>query len=232
MTAPLVLVTRPEPDGPAFLDRLRRAAPREWRGLSAPLGRIVPVAFEPPPGADLVLTSRNAVRALGRAGAGRAAWCVGRATARAARLAGMVPEGPDVDGDADALVARIAAARPRGPLVHLRGREARGDVAARLRALGVEASEAVVYEQRDLGPTAEAEALLGAGGRVVAPVFSPRGAARLAAVLPPGRAVDAVAVSPAAARALGPAGEGATVAAAPSAAAMVEAVAGRLARPA
>ena len=175
---------RPEPDGAAFAEALRRAAPGPWVAVLAPLARIVPVA--PPPlaeGAELILTSRNAVRALEASGAlrgvaGRGTWCVGAATARAAREAGLAPVAGDPPGTADALVAWIASRRPAAPLVHLRGEPARGEVAARLRDAGFDASEAVIYRQEAVAPGPEMRAALAgeAGRAVIAPVFSPRGA--------------------------------------------------------
>ena len=169
-----VLITRPEPDGAAFACALRRATPGPWRAVLAPLQRVVALAPPPlPPEAELIVTSRNAVRALGTAGAGRRAWCVGRATARAAREAGLVPALAEEPSDADALVATLLARRPGAPLVHLRGGHVRGDVAGRLRAAGLDAREAVIYRQEDLDPPPGRLAALAGPGPVIAPVFSP-----------------------------------------------------------
>ena len=231
---PVVLITRPEPDGAAFVEALRRAAPGPWRAVAAPLMRIVPLAPPVlPEGVELILTSRNAVRALVASGVGprargRPAWCVGEATAWAAREAGLVPvaagEGPT--GTADALVARIAERGPGAPLMHLRGEHARGEVAARLRAAGLDAREAVVYRQEalDLGP--RARAALAAAAPLIAPLFSPRAAALLsrAASGPSAEAVHAVALSPAVAQALDLPGARVTICARPDAEAMIEAL--------
>ena len=237
--APVVLITRPEPDGAAFAEALRRAAPGPWRAVLAPLARI---ASLPPPalpeGAELILTSRNAVRVLRASGAlrgaaGRRAWCVGGATAEAADEAGLAAVAGG--GTADALVAEILARRPRAPLVHLRGAEARGEVAARLRGGGLDAREAVIYRQQALDPGPEARAALSGaagGGAVIAPVFSPRAAALLtdaARAAGGGRALHAVALSPAVAAALRLPGARVRVCDRPEAEAMVAAVAALLA---
>jgi uroporphyrinogen-III synthase len=104
------------------------------------------------------------------------------------------------------LVSRVLAERPKGPLLHLRGQHARGDVAARLTAGGVGTVERVVYDQRARPLSEEAGAVLGGAAPVVAPVFSPRSAALLAQV---GRVVAPLAIaaiSPAAAEAARPLG--------------------------
>ena len=224
-----VLVTRPEPDGAEFAAALRRATPGPWRALLAPLQRIVPLP-QPSlaPGAELVLTSRNAVRALGSAAAGRRAWCVGGATAKAARAAGMEPVDPRGApvGDADALVAWILARAPRAPLLHLRGADARGAVAERLRAGGLAAEEVVVYRQEAIDPPPEALRALAGPGPVVAPVFSPRAALLLSRMAEGAAApIHAVALSPAVARALELPGAAVTVCPSPDGSAMIEALA-------
>ena len=221
-----VLITRPEPDGAAFVCALRRAAPGPWRAVLVPLQRVVALAPPPlPPGAELIVTSRNAVRALGTAGAGRRAWCVGRATARAAREAGLVPALAEEPGDADALVATLLARRPGAPLVHLRGGHARGDVAGRLRTAGLDAREAVIYRQEDLDPPPGRLAALAGPGPVIAPVFSPRGAALLSRASAGFVGIRAVALSPAVAAALDLPGARIAIAARPDVPAMIEALA-------
>jgi uroporphyrinogen-III synthase len=83
-------------------------------------------------------------------------------------------------GTADDLVAVIHASGERGPFVHFRGREALGDVAARLASHGIPCAEVVVYAQEAVPLTDEALALLARPGAVLLPLFSPQSARRLA----------------------------------------------------
>lgn len=150
-------------------------------------------------GAELVLTSQNAVTALPPGW--RRAWCVGDSTAEAAQAAGL--EAVSAGGDVEALLRLLVEART-GRLVHLRGTHAAGNLAARLRAAGLAAEEVVGYDQVPVPLTDEAAELLAGQGPVVLPLYSPRSAELVSAHGGPWRAgVHAVAISDAAARALG-----------------------------
>lgn len=124
----------------------------------------------------LVFTSANAVAAYVAAKGPKDLPCytVGDATARAAEEAGL--RAISAGGDAEALIRRILADGARGPMLHLRGAHARGDVADRLSAQGCPVSEAIVYAQHARPLTDEARALLGGSAPVILPVFSPRSA--------------------------------------------------------
>ena len=197
--APVLLLTRPEGDARRFEVRVRALAPGAWRGVIAPLIEIVPLAEPAEPDGVPIFTSAHAVRFAGP-GRGRFAWCVGPRTAAVARAAGWAPR--EGGGDAQALLAAILAAPPE-PLLHLRGVHARVALSERLRAAGREAAERVVYDQRALGLTAEARGVLDGAAPVVAPAFSPRGAALLAdAVGNPSAPFRVIAVSAAAAEPL------------------------------
>ncbi len=192
--------------------------------MVSPVQRIAFLAAGdgPPEGVTLVFTSASAVAAVaGQADFARhAAWAVGAATARAARDAGFSCRA--AGGDARALVAALAADPPRGPVLHLRGVHGRGDVAASLRALGIDAEERIVYDQVAQDLNAEAEALLQGRAPVILPLFSPR-----SAMLMRGATITAplcvVAISAAAALAWGR-GDPVEVATTPDAAAMADAV--------
>lgn len=164
-----ILLTRPPAQNARFAAMLGGE-----RVVLSPL--IVPRYFSPKlPEADCVIfTSETAVRA----GVARRAWCVGDRTAQAARAAGY--QACSAGGDADALVAAIIAAAERGPMLHLRGRIARGNVAARLVAAGIPASEAIVYELEPQPLTPEAQVLLAGTDPVLVPLFSPDSARRFA----------------------------------------------------
>lgn len=197
---PILLITRPLPQARRFADAAADACPPH-EPLIAPLSRVVGLPYDPAvfdSAAGLILTSANAVPFLPPLGP-LAAWCVGPATAKAARAAGLEPI--ECGGDAAALLARLAAERPAGRLVHAHGRHlARAVVGA---VPGLDLHGVAVYEARaqDLPPAALAA--LRSGRRVVAPLFSPRAAAALGRQ-PGVESVLPVAISAACAAALPP----------------------------
>lgn len=176
-----LLLTRPLPAARRFL-----AACEAARGAPIPAAlspvlaiRPIPVPLPERPAA-LILTSESGAARAGALGlGGLSAWCVGPRTAEAAAAQGLEPR--EAGPDAEALLNALLAARPRGPLLHIRGEHARGDLAARLRAGGLDAREAVAYRQEALPPTSEARAALDGPETLVAPLFSPRSAALLVA---------------------------------------------------
>ncbi len=165
---PLVLLTRPEAAARRFAAQLAGLAVEP---VIAPLMRIAPVDHD---GARLraaprlVLTSVHAVPAAGP-GAGRLAWCVGPATAAAARAAGFeVIEGP---GDARRLAPMLAG---ESRLLHPHGRH----VTAGLPVEGM-----VVYDQIARNLPESGRAALAGDRPVLWPLFSPRSARLAAAAL-------------------------------------------------
>ena len=175
-TPPLLLLTRPQAASERFADELRARGIR-FRPIISPARGIVTTGPLPEGPVDgVIFTSAQAVRAWSALGGARdvPAYAVGGATAQAAREAGMMAQ--SAEGDADALVAMLAALHPDGRLVHLRGRHVRGDVAERLCAEGLHVDEAVIYDQPELYPSDEARAALMGNAPVVAPLFSPRSA--------------------------------------------------------
>lgn len=146
-----LLVTRPEPDGERTAAALRR---RGHEVIVAPLLRVdaVPnVDFGAGPWTGIIVTSRNAVRALERHPRahglfGLPVFVVGRRTAEGARAAGFT-DIISADGDAQALV-RLVLARRRaadGPLLYLAGADRTGDVEGALAQAGVAVETVVVY---------------------------------------------------------------------------------------
>ena len=219
-----LLITRPEALAGRLVAALAARGLRP-RTVMSPMMKIRPRDVALPKDAELVLTSQNAISAL-PAGRWRT-WCVGDRTAEAARAAGL--EAASAQGDVEALLRLLLQVRP-GPLVHVRGAHATGDLAERLRAAGLEAGEVVAYDQVPLPLTEEAAALLARRGPVVLPLYSPRSADLVAAHPGPWRAdVHGVAISEAAAEAFGRAAR-VTVAEAPNGEAVERAVAEALER--
>jgi uroporphyrinogen-III synthase len=185
-----ILVTRPEPEAQATVDRL---AGRGFEAIAAPVLRIRPVPDAPIPldCAALLVTSANAVRALeGRPETGRLlakpVFAVGDRTAEVARGAGFsdVRSAAGDVGDLERMI--VSAVGPNaGRLVHLSGRETAGDLQGRLAAAGFDAERIVVYEAvaaPDL--PADAVRLLKEGEVKAVLLYSPRSASlfgRLAA---------------------------------------------------
>jgi uroporphyrinogen-III synthase len=181
-----LLLTRPEAQGASFADDLRARFGDQIRLVNTPL--MVPRFFSPVlpdgPFAGLIITSQTGVEAysqLGKAAQGlpRAVFCVGQRTASAAMKAQLLPE--LVAEDAADLIRQIKALRPTGKLLHLRGRDARGNVRDYLNSAGIDTAEAVIYAQEQQSLTPEAVAVLHEKNAVLAPLFSPRTAAIFAA---------------------------------------------------
>jgi len=137
-----VLVTRPEPDAS---DEVEALASRGHEGVKAPLLIIEPVtnvALELDTAQALIVTSRNALRALTRHPALDAAralplFAVGEATAHAARELGFaeVIEGPGNGAGLAELI--VEKAEPSaGRLVHLAGDTLAFDLKSALQARG------------------------------------------------------------------------------------------------
>lgn len=179
-----ILLTRPAAQGERFAAELRRTLGADIRIVHAP---VMAPRFRVPalPGgrfAAVIFTSETGVAATAAAAFGprlpSCAWCVGRRTAAAAAAAGFTPLAAATD--ADALLVAIREAGESGPLLHLKGRDSRGDLAARLTASGCATDEAVVYAQEPVPLTDAARALLAGDAPVILPVFSPRTAALIA----------------------------------------------------
>lgn len=172
---PTILITRPEPAASRMAEDLRASHPGV-AVLVAPLMRIAHEGTLPPlDGSEaLIFTSRHGVEGFCRLCARRdlRAYAVGEATAGAARARGL--RAVAAGGDAEALLARIAAAGDPGPFLHPRGRHVAADIAGALRARGHEATEAVVYSQEALPLSRGARAALAGDAPVLLPLMSPR----------------------------------------------------------
>jgi len=226
-----VLLTRPAAQGDRFAADLRARFGAVVELVASPLMEPDLLTPDWPDGAYscLILTSETGVEAavrlrdLGRALPERAI-CVGDRTAAVARAAGF--DARSAQGDAEALIALILASDDLGPFLHLRGKDARGDIAPRLAAKGRPAAAAVVYDQRAVPLTEPARALLEGDRAVVVPLFSPRSADLLLAQGPFAAPLLVAALSPAVAtRAEALVPQRIVVANRPDAGAMMEAIA-------
>jgi uroporphyrinogen-III synthase len=225
--APVVLLTRPAAQSARFAERLRARMP----GLTIVTSPLIAPTYLNPiillkPWKGIILSSETGAEAAGRIKASLPdlAFCVGDRTAQAARAAGFIPR--SAEGDAEALLALILS-QPMAPLLHLRGREARGELAKRLSANGIETDEAVVYAQDEQSLTYEAIALLHGPSPILAPVFSPRSAEILAAEcrrIKASAPVTLLGMSAAVAAVAGPWSANALVAAQPTAESMADRV--------
>lgn len=177
-----LLLTRPEAQGEDFANELRARFGPTLQIIKTPL--LAPRFFAPPLPvgryAALILTSQTGVEGYVRLGAATNAlpkdvFCVGERTAKAARDAHLYPRA--VADDAASLIRQITELRPAGPLLHLRGREARGNIRFLLDTAGIETVETVIYAQEQQALSAAAEAVLRKQNPVLVPLFSPRTAA-------------------------------------------------------
>lgn len=229
MARPPLVVTRPEPQAERFAAQVAARFPGRFDIRLAPLLEILPVEPDALPLDEvdgLVFTSRHGVARFAALTSRRdlPAWCVGEATAQAARAEGFAARA--AAGDADALAGLIAAEVPPGArLLQVRGRHVAAELARLLHRSGQQLAEAVVYDQRALPLPDEVRGLLRGARRGVVTLFSPRTARLLAGQVPEGR-LTPLCLSEAVARELGSWGpEPAFVARRPDAEAMLEALA-------
>jgi uroporphyrinogen-III synthase len=182
-----ILLTRPIAEARSFAIALTDRFGTRIHPVLAPLMAVEHLAPSLPPGpfAGVIFTSAAGVDAALHAGFDlpKDAWCVGRKTADRAAAAGF--RARSADGDADALVAAILADPLQGRLLHLRGEEARGEVAERLISAGIETASLTIYRQRAQPLPAAGAAVLAREGPVILPLFSPRSAVLFRAALPP-----------------------------------------------
>jgi uroporphyrinogen-III synthase len=167
-----LLITRPEPDGAHTAARLR-ALGHEVSEL--PLLQIEAMGHAhigAGPWAAIVLTSANAVRAI--AGqrrfkdlAGLPAYVVGARTRAAAVGAGFT-QVISADGNADDLVALVAARPPAAdlPLLYAAGSDRAGDVDGALRARGFRVETLEVYRSVMVADLRDDIRAALAGGRI------------------------------------------------------------------
>jgi len=195
-------MTRPRPAAERFVASLPPEVQERIDPLFSPLIRIEPT------GADALLsykegaifTSANGVL-HGPTGAGRPAFCIGTTTTQAATDHGWTAQA--VGPDARSLCAALVTNPPDAPLVHLRGRHTRGDVAATLTRSGLQVREVAVYDQVLCPLTQQAKSALKGEQSVIVPLFSPRTARQFAKEAGRATSCHVIALSPAVAEAAG-----------------------------
>ncbi|MEO6299233.1 MAG: uroporphyrinogen-III synthase [Paracoccaceae bacterium] len=175
--APTTLLTRPAPQSAHFAALLRARFPG-IRVVISPLiaPSFVQLILPDRPWTALIFTSETAVISAQRIAADgqplpQLAFCVGDHTAEVASAAGF--DAKSASGDATALISLILSQNHKGPLLHLRGRESRGDIANALGSAGIETFEAISYHQQSQSLSPEAVASLRADAPII-PLFSPR----------------------------------------------------------
>lgn len=145
-----VLVTRPEPDAQASIERLGALG---IKAVAAPLmsRQLLPANLPEPDGfAAMAVSSTNALRALADRGAleaylGLPLFAVGERTAHEARRLGFANV-TSAQGTLETLVATIGRARLAGPILYPAGRHLSGDLAHRLTPHGLMTVTIPVYE--------------------------------------------------------------------------------------
>lgn len=179
-----IWITRAQPGASATAERVRGMG---HEALVAPLltvHHLDDVAVDLAGVAALAFTSANGVRAFAERSGDRAlkTFCVGAATAQAARAAGFHSV-LSTDGDVASLAHGIAARRGelKGAVLHPGAAELAGDLAGALEQAGVEARRLVLYETRPVSlDEAQLKPLLRAD---VVLLHSPRAASALAPIL-------------------------------------------------
>lgn len=194
MSQAILLLTRPKAQSLRVLRDVEAAMGAEVAHLIAPIMTIVPrdAGVRIADYAGVILTSVNGVAAAPDL-TGRVVHCVGERTAEAARDRGA--EVRVVAMDAARLIERLLEAGVAGPLLHLRGEHARGDVARTLSSTGVETHEAVIYAQEAEALTPDTVRLIEGEGALVLPLYSPRSAELVGQAARPGSRVHAIALS-------------------------------------
>lgn len=142
-----LLMTRPEPDASLSAERLQAL------GHTVIVSPVLEIIFSPEAllwcsGVDLVVTSRNGMRALADLGddamrSDAAIFTVGDATAALAKEAGFLRVF-SASGTVDDLVRLITTKNP-AQLLYICGRERKGDLEGKLRACGISVDLAERY---------------------------------------------------------------------------------------
>ncbi len=174
-----VIVTRPSEQGARFAKELQDQFGKAIDVIQSPLlaPQFLQPEIGPGPWTAVIFTSATAVRALNLPDSAaavlpRKAYCVGDQTAESAREMGF--DAVSAKGNAAALCSLIRDTHVTGPLVHLRGEEALGEIAKVLNLEGIETQEAIVYREVAQTLSLKARVILASDVPTILPVFSPR----------------------------------------------------------
>lgn len=220
-----LLLTRPRAAAERFADEVTARFGAIDEVIVSPVLEIAPIAADiPSEPSFFAFTSENGVLAAEGRISGWA-WCVGSRTALAAKAAGLTLSG--VSTTVDILASKILNCSDIPEVIHLSGKHQAGDLVAALRAGGQNARRIVIYDQIEQPLTVEASTALNSQKTIIAPVFSPRSARLFSGQIEGLQAeLHLVALSQAVADAWdGPAPSSVTVAANPTAPAMLDAIA-------
>lgn len=197
-----LIVTRAEPGAGETVGRLKQLG---LRPVLAPMLSLEPCEHEVLPDlsdiSGLVFTSANGVRVFADRASERGlpAWCVGPATAAAARMAGF-EQVHESAGNALDLAKFIAAnTRPEArPLLHVANRAAAGTLKSELEQAGFRVIFAPLYEMRpaDTLPS-QVEQIVANEQTAIVLIHSRKGASAFSNLVPPdtGSALVAIAIS-------------------------------------
>lgn len=180
----LILITRPEEQARLFATKLQQALDHPADILVAPVTKMTPLGPIKLRSEDrIILTSANALRGVEQGSiSGQTAYCVGEATAIAARSAGF--RTIVAEGTADSLIQRILKDWPKAPMVYLRGRDISVDVADRLAAKGISVRQHITYHQDQAAIKKDAMARILGAKHLIIPLFSINSADYLFSQLP------------------------------------------------
>lgn len=198
-----LLMTRPLPSAQRFVADLPVQVRATVDVIYAPLMEIVglPDEIASEEIKALIFTSANGVEAaIGRVPTDLTAYCVGERTTQKAAQAGW--DAKCTGKTADELVEALIETPSSVPVLHLHGRNTRGDVAARLTAAGVQCRGQAIYDQRLLPLGTDALRAITSHRAVIVPLFSPRTAQHFADICPDASNLHLIALSQAVAEPL------------------------------
>lgn len=184
---PILILTRPAEGATRFAAQVAARFGDQMTVIQSPMQKIVWRDVAPRAGfGGYIFTSQSGVLGWVRDDNAQRgfAYCVGERTTALANAQGF--QAINAGADVSALIARVIAEKPAGPLLHVRGQFTQGELATQLYSAGIETEEAIVYDQQPVEMTDEAHAALSGNVPVIAPLFSPRSAALFSAALPAG----------------------------------------------